>query len=95
MLLYFQVQQEAGLLIDMDSNGAVFAADENATAKAEPLPDKPAKRPRGRPRKYSKSVSNLCFYCTFCLFLGHLIFLHTFVNVKYFHAVFSLNVYFI
>jgi len=53
------VQQEAGLFIGVDNKGssAAHTADtegNSALTKAEPTP---AKRPRGRPRKYPKPVS--------------------------------------
>jgi len=58
--MYTQVQQEAGLLIGVNSNGsaahALVAEDESALAKTEPTP---TKRPRGRPRKYPKPVSTI------------------------------------
>lgn len=74
-----QVQQEAGLLIGVDANGAVVTDADNVPAKPEPLP---VKRPRGRPRKYPKSVSNFCFY--FC-FGGILFLLLAFINIGFFY----------
>ena len=58
-----QVQKEAGLLIGVDSNGAVVTEDESIPATAAEAT--PVKRPRGRPRKYPKTVSSVCFYLCF------------------------------
>jgi len=55
-----QVQQEAGLLIGVDSDGAVVAEDE--TMPAAPVETTPTRRPRGRPRKYPKQVSDVCVW---------------------------------
>jgi len=54
-----QVQQEAGLLIGVGSKNSTAARSavtdsHSSLTKAEPTP---AKRPRGRPRKYPKPVS--------------------------------------
>lgn len=54
-----QVQKEAGLLIGVDSNGAVVTENDAVPARAEQTP---TKRPRGRPRKYPRTVSSICLY---------------------------------